>query len=291
MNEASTSAEMPQRTQSPRLSVIIITKNEAANIEECLDSLSFCDERIVVDSGSSDSTLLLAKKKGARVAFHDWKGFGPQKNYALSLAHGDWVLSIDADERVSPELAQAIRTAMETGDADGYEILRWTTFCGQVIRRPFWNRDYILRLFRRGRAQFSDDLVHERIVCDGKIARIRVPLMHHSVRKLEDALRRMDGYSTLSARQIVATGRPVTFWTGIARGAFAFIRSYVLQFGFLNGKIGFIQAGAIAEGTYYRYMKAWLELRDAPAPAAQFEEKNRSTQERSDVSQDGKAMP
>jgi len=267
MKEASTSAEATQRPKVPQLSAIIITKNEAANIEECLDSLAFCDERIVVDCGSSDSTLLLAKKRGARVAFHEWKGYGPQKNYALSLAQGEWVLSIDADERVTPELAQAIQAAMRKGDADGYELLRWTTFCGKVIRRPFWNQDYILRLFRRGRATFSDDLVHERIVCDGKVARISVPLMHHSVRKLEDALRRMDGYSTLSARQIVASGRPVTFWTGIARGAFAFIRSYVLQFGFLNGKIGFIQAGAIAEGTYYRYMKAWLALGDASAAA------------------------
>ncbi len=290
MIEASTSAEMPQRTQAPRLSVIIITKNEAANIEECLDSLSFCDERIVVDCGSSDSTLLLAKKKGARVAFHEWKGYGPQKNYALSLATGEWVLSIDADERVSPELAQAIRAAMEKGDADGYEILRWTTFCGQVIRRPFWNRDYILRLFRRGRARFSDDLVHERIICDGTVARIRVPLMHHSVRKIEDALRRMDGYSTLSARQIVAAGKPVTFWTGIARGAFAFVRSYVLQFGFLNGKMGFIQAGAIAEGTYYRYMKAWLELKTAPAPTQPAETKPPPAEQGAAVA-DSKASP
>jgi glycosyltransferase involved in cell wall biosynthesis len=291
MNELPTNTEIaPQRTTRPRLSAVIITKNEAANIEECLDSLAFCDERIVVDSGSSDSTLLLAKKKGARVAFHEWKGFGPQKSYAVSLAQGEWVLSIDADERVSPELAQAIRAAMENGDIDGCEILRWTTFCGQVIRRPFWNRDYILRLFRRGRARFSDDLVHERIVCDGKIARIGVPLMHHSVRKLEDALRRMDAYSTLSARQIVAAGKPVTFWTGIAHGLFAFVRSYVLQFGFLNGKMGFIQAGAIAEGTYYRYMKAWLESKDATTAALPAREPALDP-ERNDAIGDGRVSP
>jgi glycosyltransferase involved in cell wall biosynthesis len=253
----------PPRISAPRLSAIIITRNEAANIGECLDSLAFCDERIVVDCGSSDGTVLIAREKRARVAFHDWKGFGAQKNYALSLAHGEWVLSIDADERVTPELAQAIRAAIEAGDAHGYEVPRLTTFCGQVMNRAPWNRDYVCRLFRRGRARFSDDLVHERIICDGRIGRIRVPLMHHSVRKLEDALRRMDGYSTLSAQQIVASGRSVWFATGIARGAFAFFRVYVLQLGFLNGAIGFLQAVAVAEGTYYRYMKAWLERRRA----------------------------
>ena len=104
----------------PRLSAIIITRNEAANIVDCLDSVAFCDERIVVDSGSSDGTLLIAKEKGARVATHSWKGFGPHKNYALSLAQGDWVLSIDADERVTPELAQAIRAAIDEDRADGW---------------------------------------------------------------------------------------------------------------------------------------------------------------------------
>jgi glycosyltransferase involved in cell wall biosynthesis len=252
----------PPRNAAPRLSAIIITRNEAANIGECLDSVAFCDERIVVDCGSSDGTLLIAREKRARVAFHDWKGFGAQKNYALSLAQGEWVFSVDADERVTPALAQAIRAAID-GDADGYEILRLTTFCGQVMHRAPWNRDYVCRLFRRARGRFSGDLVHERVICDGRIGRIREPLLHHSVRRLEDALRRMDGYSTLSAQQIAASGRSVCFVSGIARGAFAFLRAYVLQLGFLNGAIGFLHAVAVAEGTYYRYMKAWVARREA----------------------------
>ena len=250
-----------------RLSAIIITRNEAANIGECLDSVAFCDERIVVDCGSQDGTLLIAREKGARVAFHDWKGFGAQKNYALSLAQGDWVLSIDADERVTPQLADAIRAAVAQARCGRLRRLRDPAL-DHVLRPGDATgrrgiRDYILRLFRNGRARFSDDLVHERIICDGKVGRIREPLLHHSVRKLEDALRRMDGYSTLSAQQIVASGRKVSFATGIARGAFAFFRAYVLQLGFLNGAIGFLQAVAIAEGTYYRYMKAWLERRNS----------------------------
>ena len=114
----------------PQLSAIVITSDEAANIGACLDSLAFCAERIVVDSGSTDATVEIAKQKGARVEFHQWRGYGPQKNYALSLATGDWVLSIDADERVSPELAAAIEAALADPGADGWEFPRLSSFCG-----------------------------------------------------------------------------------------------------------------------------------------------------------------
>src|ERR1700733_14424501 len=115
----------------PRLSAIVIAHNEAANIGDCLDALAFCDERIVVDSGSSDGTVDIARGKGARVEGHDWQGFGPQKNYALSLATGDWVLSIDADERVTPELAAAIKAVLADASADGWEFPRLSSFCGR----------------------------------------------------------------------------------------------------------------------------------------------------------------
>jgi glycosyltransferase involved in cell wall biosynthesis len=242
----------------PRLSAIIITKNEAANIGDCLQSLAFCDERIVVDAGSSDGTLLIAREKGARVAVHSWKGFGPQKNYALSLAQGDWVLSIDADERVTPELAEAIKAAIAAGSADGYEIPRRSSFCGRMMRHSGWFPDRVLRLFRRDKGRFSDDIVHERVICDGKLARLKEPLLHYPVARLEDAIRRMDNYSTLGAERIAGSGKPVSFFTGIAHGAFTFLRIYVLRLGFLDGSAGFLLAVANAEGTYYRYMKAWL---------------------------------
>ena len=138
----------------------MITKNEEANIGPCLDGLAFCDERIVVDSGSTDRTIALAQQKGARVFTHDWQGFGKQKNVALSLASGDWVLSVDADERVSPALAREIEHAVADGRADGYEIPRLSSFVGREMRHSGWFPDYVLRLFRRGKARFSDDLVH-----------------------------------------------------------------------------------------------------------------------------------
>jgi hypothetical protein len=179
----------------------------------------------------------------------------------LSLAQGDWVLSIDADERVSPELAEAILAALKMPAADVYEFLRLSSFCGRTMRHSGWYPDYVLRLFRRGKARFNDVLVHESVMCDGPIARLSGILTHHPVLRLEDALSRVDRYSTASAQTIAASGRRVSFFTGIGHGLFSFFRAYVLRAGFLDGAEGFMLAVANAEGSYYRYMKAWLATR------------------------------
>ena len=245
----------------PLLSAIVITRNEAGNIGDCLDSLAFCDERIVVDCGSTDATVDIARNRGARVESHEWRGFGPQKNYALSLACGEWVLSLDADERVTPELAAAIKAVLAKPSADGYEFPRHSTFCGRPMRHSGWYPDYVLRLFRRGKARFDDVIVHERVICTGSVKRLRVPLLHDPVHRLEDAISRMDRYSTASAEALVARGRRVTFFTGIGHGLFSFFRAYILHAGFLDGAEGFLLAVANAEGSYYRYMKLWLATR------------------------------
>jgi glycosyltransferase involved in cell wall biosynthesis len=249
----------------PRLSAIIIAKNEAADIAECLDSVAFCDERIVVDGDSVDGTAEIARSKGARVATHEWLGFGEQKNFALSLAQGDWVLSIDADERVSPTLASEIEAAIANSAFVGYELPRLSSFCGREMRHSGWYPDYVLRLFRRARARFSDDLVHERVICDGPIGRMTEPLRHVPVERLEDAVSRMDRYSTAGAEMLIAAGRRVSFASGLGHGLWTFLRTYVLKLGMLDGREGFLLAVANAEGTYYRYMKAWLALRAAAA--------------------------
>jgi len=202
--------------------------------------------------------VAVAADKGARVVTHDWLGFGPQKNFALSLAQGQWVLSIDADERVSPALAREIAQAMAAGQVDGYEIPRLSSFVGREMRHSGWFPDYVLRLFRRGKARFSDDLVHERVICDGPVARLTEALAHRSVTRLEDAISRIDRYSTAGAEMLVASGRRVSFARGILHGLWSFFRAYVLRLGFLDGREGFLLAVANAEGTYYRYMKAWL---------------------------------
>jgi glycosyltransferase involved in cell wall biosynthesis len=254
------SSSMPQLS-APKLSAIVINRDEAANIGDCLDTLSFCDECIVVDCGSGDGTVDIARGKGARVEHHDWNGFGAQKNFALSLATGEWVLSIDADERVTPELAEAIAAAMGDTGTSGFELPRVSSFCGRPMRHSGWFPDYVLRLFRRGKGRFDDALVHERVICDGTVKRLGKPLIHHPVLKLEDALSRMDRYSTAGAQTLAASGRKVSFLTGIAHGFFAFLKSYVFRLGFLDGAEGFLLAVANAEGSYYRYMKAWVAQR------------------------------
>jgi glycosyltransferase involved in cell wall biosynthesis len=251
----------------PRLSAIIITRNEADNIAACLESVGFCDERIVVDCGSTDETRNIAARAGARVETHAFEGFGPQKNFALSLANGDWVLSIDADERVSPALAEEIVAAICNPAADAFELHRNSRFLGRDMGRSLGRSgafpDRVLRLFRRGKARFTDHLVHERVVSDGPVARLAAPLYHDGVIRLEQAIARIDQYSTASAKMLVASGRRVSFMSGVGHGLWTFFRVYVLRLGFLDGREGFLQAVANAEGSYYRYMKAWLASRSS----------------------------
>jgi glycosyltransferase involved in cell wall biosynthesis len=247
----------------PTLSAIVITRNEAANIGACLATLAFCDERIVVDSGSEDDTVAIARSHGATVTVHPWQGFGAQKNHALALATGDWVLSIDADERVTPELAQAIRDAIASDRAAGYEMPRLSRFLGREMWHSGWYPDHVLRVFRRGSGRFSDRLVHESVQCDGPVGRLKPPLRHDPVHSIEDSLSRMDRYSTAGAEMLIASGRRVSFASGLMHGFWAFIRTYILQRGFLDGREGLILAIANAEGTYYRYMKAWAKQRSA----------------------------
>jgi len=245
----------------PRLSAVIITKNEAANIAGCLDSVAFADELIVVDSGSSDDTVAIAKGKGARVELHEFMGFGRQLNYALSLATGDWIFSIDADERVSLALAAELQRAMNKGDADIYEMPRLSTFCGRVMKHSGWYPDYVKRLWRRGRARWREDLVHALLICDGTVARLKEPLNHYAIDRIEQSLRRMDQYSTLGAEMLVARGKRIWFFSGVTHGLWSFLRSYIFRAGFLDGREGFLLAVLTAEGSYYKYMKAWLATR------------------------------
>jgi glycosyltransferase involved in cell wall biosynthesis len=250
----------------PRLSAIVITRNEARNIGACLDSLAFCDERIVVDCGSEDDTVRIAREQGARVEHHNFEGFGAQKNFALSLACGDWVLSIDADEQVSAALAAELQAVIADGKADGYEMPRRSSFLGRTMRHSGWYPDYVLRLFRRGKARFSNDIVHERVVCEGEVRRLKEPLTHYAVERIEDALGRVDRYSSAGAEQLIASGRRVTFASGFLHGLWTFLRTYLLRAGFLDGREGLLLAIANAEGAYYRYMKAWLLARRRDAP-------------------------
>lgn len=254
-----------------RLSVVLITKNEARHIADCLASVAFADEWIVVDSGSTDGTPDIARRCGARVIeTADWPGFGLQKGRALAAASGDWVFSIDADERVTPALAAAIRAAVAreraASGSGGYNVSRLSSFCGQWIRHGDWYPDEVLRLFRRDAGRFSDDLVHESVLVDGPVGRLDGELLHESQPSLESVLDKMNRYSSGGALKLHQAGRRAGFGTALAHGVWAFLRSYLFRRGFLDGRMGFVVALSIAEGTYYRYLKLWL-LGRGPGPA------------------------
>jgi glycosyltransferase involved in cell wall biosynthesis len=255
---------------SPRLSVILITRNEAHNVADCLKSVAFADEWIVVDSGSSDATREIAASLGAQVVrTDDWPGFGAQKNRALALARGTWVLSIDADERVDADLATQIREVVARDDAagpSGHELSRLSSFCGQWMRHGDWYPDRVLRLFRRGQARFSDDMVHERLVLDGTVGRLRGELRHVSMPDLENALDKMNRYTSGRALDRVRSGRRGGLLSALGHGLWAFLRGYVVRRGFLDGQLGFVLAVYVAEGTYYRYLKMAHLVRDGHVP-------------------------
>jgi glycosyltransferase involved in cell wall biosynthesis len=239
------------------LSVIIITKNEAADIRACLESVSWADEIVVIDSASTDDTAAICRERGAQVhVFQDWPGFGPQKNRALARASHEWVLSLDADERVTPELQQEILVAMRGEDGVvAYDIPRLSSYCGRFMRHSGWYPDYVTRLFRRDKARFSNDLVHERLVVDGATARLQSQLLHYAFRDLEEVLRKVDQYSTAGAQRLHAQGRKASMAGAVLRGLWSFVRTYVLKLGILDGREGFMLAVSNAEGTYYRYVK------------------------------------
>jgi glycosyltransferase involved in cell wall biosynthesis len=242
------------------ISVIIITKNEAAVIARCIASVAWADEIIVFDTDSSDGTADIARGLGAKVtSAPDWPGFGPQKNRALALAGSAWVLSIDADEWVTPELRTEIENAIAAPDhLPAYRLPRLSSYCGRTMRHSGWWPDHVTRLFQRGAARFSDDLVHERLIVDGVTGSLRQPLMHEAIRDPDDALAKMGSYSTAGATMLHARGKSATLTSAIVHGVWTFIRTYFLRAGFLDGREGFMLAVSNAEGAYYRYLKLML---------------------------------
>ena len=243
----------------PRLTAVVITRNEIRNIGNCLRSVAFADEVVVVDSGSTDGTVEAARAAGATVIVApDWPGFGPQKNRALDAATGEWVFSIDADEQVSAELADSIRTAIHSGKYNAYTINRRSNYCGQYMAHSGWYPDRVVRLFRRDTARFSDDIVHERVVTKGSVGRLEGDLLHDSMPHFESVIDKLDRYSTAGALALMNKGVKGSLAKALGHGWWAFMRTYVVKLGFLDGRLGLALAISNAEGTYYRYMKLWL---------------------------------
>ena len=257
---------------SPRLSVIVITKNEAARLPTCLASVDFADELIVVDASSTDNTAELARSFGARVSVtHDWPGFGLQKQRALDAATGDWVFCIDADEWLDDRLAAAIRqitqAPLTSAPSAHYAVGRMSAFCGQWMRAGSWYPDLGIRLFKRGSARFSPDRVHERLLLDGspgKPPQLPGLLLHNSITGLHDAVDKMNRYSSGRAADLHARGRRGGVGRALGHGLWAFFRGYVLRRGFLDGRLGLVLAVLDGQASYFRYLKIWLADRPTP---------------------------
>lgn len=239
----------------PFFSVTIITKNEAHNIEACLNSVAWADEIIVVDSGSTDGTVDICRKYTDKVVVTGWPGYGEQKQRALEMATGEWVLSLDADERVTPPLKEEILSKLPNTAYDAFEISFSSEYCGKIIRFGDWWNDCQVVLFRRTKARFASVLVHEKIEIQGKIGKLKGKIHHIAFPDLYTVLRKMNDYSSWGAEQKKLAGKKGSLLKALSHGIWAFIRGYWLRLGFLDGKEGFLLAVSNAEGTYYRYLK------------------------------------
>ena len=217
----------------------IITKNEASDIAAALRSVSWADERIVVDCGSTDDTVAIATPLADQVVVHEWAGYVAQKNYATSLASHDWILSLDADERVTPALAAEIQAVLRQEPPHrGFRIPRVTWHLGRWIRTTDWYPDYQLRLYDRRAAQWTGRYVHEGVIVTGRVGTLRSELQHYAYRDIAEHEETIDHYTTLAAQQMFEQGRYASAIDVALQPAFAFFRNFILKRGFLDGSVG-----------------------------------------------------
>jgi glycosyltransferase involved in cell wall biosynthesis len=248
--------------ERPRLSVCIVAMNEEDRIAECIESADFADEWIVIDSHSTDRTCEIAAEHGARVVERDWPGHVEQKNFALDQAAHDWVLCLDADERVSPELRASILAALERPELpDGFECARRTWYLGRWIRHGGWYPDRKLRLFRRSRGRWGGVNPHDHVFTEGRVERLDGDLLHYSYRSLSDHLATIDSFTTIAAREKHARGRRASVLDLVGRPAWKFLRMYLLKCGFLDGLPGLVAA---VTGSFYVFLK-YAKLRELTA--------------------------
>jgi glycosyltransferase involved in cell wall biosynthesis len=255
-----------------RVTATVITFNEAANIEAALASLGFADEIVVVDSESTDDTVAIARRFTDKVFVRPWPGYSAQKNFAAEQASCDWIFSLDADERVSPPLADEIRGLPAEETVAGYRIPRVTFHLGRWLRSTDWYPDHQLRLYDRRRARWAGRHVHESVRADGTVARLHGEILHYAYRDLSHHLQTMDRYTTLAARQLFEDGRRAGWWDLALHPPAAFLRNYVLRGGFRDGVPGLIVSAMNARYVGLKLAKLW-ELCSAststrPAPGA-----------------------
>jgi glycosyltransferase involved in cell wall biosynthesis len=253
------------------LSVVLITLNEAANLPRTLASVRWAQEIMVVDSGSTDATAEIARSAGARVYAEPWKGFGPQKNSAIARATGDWILSLDADEEVSPELAREIQELLTVEPPfSAYRIPRLNHFLGKPLRHGGYWPDPKLRLFQSGAARFADRAVHEAMETAVPVAALKNPLLHHCYPTLEDYIEHMNRYSSAGAQMLVESGRAprslfALLWSALLNPVATFAYNYIVRLGFLDGREGLLQHLNHSVYIHWKYVKAWQVAKNTKA--------------------------
>ena len=242
----------------PRVTVTIITLDEAAHIADAIDSAAWADEIIVVDSGSVDDTLAIARARGARTETRAWTGYVDQKNFAASLASHDWIFSLDADERIPPALASEIRALLATEPhRGGYRVPRVTFHLGRWVRTTDFYPDYQTRLYDRRKGQWQGRYVHESVTVDGDTGQLTTELQHYSYRDLSDHLDRINAYTTLAARQMHESGRRARAVDLLIHPPAAFLRNYILRRGFLDGTAGLTLSMVNAYSVLLKFAKLW----------------------------------
>lgn len=242
----------------PKLSVAVITKNEAADLDAALASVAFADEIVVVDSFSTDDTVAIARRRTDRVVAREWAGYVDQKNYAASLASHDWILSLDADERVTPELAAEIRSRLAADPREtAFRMPRVTWHLGRWIRTTDWYPDFQVRLYDRRRARWTGRHVHEAISADGDIGRLRGELQHYAYRDIADHLETIDRYTTYAARQMHESGRRAGLLQIAGHPPLAFLRNYVARGGVRDGVPGLVVSALNSYYVFLKFAKLW----------------------------------
>jgi glycosyltransferase involved in cell wall biosynthesis len=245
----------PTHSRQP-LSAVVITLNCASQLQACLESVAFADEVLVVDSGSTDGTVALAQGCGARVIHQEWLGFGPQKQFAAEQAQHDWVLSIDSDERVTPELRASIERALALPEFRAYQFPRCNRFMGRYLRHGEGYPDLGVRLFDRRHARWSDDAVHERVINLAAVGRLEGDLLHESAESLEAYLAKQNRYTTLSAETMLREGRRATPARMLLSPIVRFVKFYLLRKGFLDGVPGLVHTLIGCQNSFVKYAKA-----------------------------------
>jgi glycosyltransferase involved in cell wall biosynthesis len=242
----------------PKLSVTVITSNEAADLADALASVAWADEIVVVDSRSSDDTVSIARRFTDRVVSRDWPGYIEQKNYAAALASHDWILSLDADERVTPELAAEIQARLAAPPQQAaFRIPRVTWHLGRWIRSTDWYPDFQLRLYDRRAAEWTGQYVHEAVLVRGAVGELKGELQHYAYRDLADHLETIDRYTTLAARQMHEAGRRARVFDLAVHPPLAFLRNYIVRGGFRDGTIGFVISRMNAYYVFLKFAKLW----------------------------------